>query len=430
MNNYSLNWLRAAVLYLLLVGVLSMPAHSDQYSEPMTFEIHTTDTLCPECTTISAVGVIQATTAEAFRTFLRKHTVPTGSLVDFNSPGGSLLGGTELGLAIRANNFRTSVGMKAPAKDKSCASACTYAFLGGVSRIVHPDSHFGIHQFYGEIGSEDGLGLAQDIIAELLEYVSNMGISTDFVKVASGTSANEMTWLDAAQRSTLRVTTQDFIDGGSVWQVDSKKIAAWKVQENGRVVHFDFGCPQLVLSIKEEAEIREQLATRFSPVEEIDRIRRKSESDRLRWSQQYRLDVHYFEHRDEPLEQQCSLSTATGGFQCAVKGTLTGGIPIEFSADLPWSTFSGYHFDFYGMSRFEKNTVRLRTELSKEDFERIVDQSVTDAPIEFSIEPDVTYRGERMIDKLASTPVNLALPKQGLAKAGGQLLAACESYRQ
>lgn len=430
MNSFSPIWLRAAVSYLMLAGVLSMAAHSDQYSEAMTFEVHTTNPTCPECTIISVVGVIQTTTAEEFRDFLRNHSVPSGTLVDFDSPGGSLVGGTELGRAIRANGFRTSVGMNAPAKERLCASACAYAFLGGVDRIIHPDSSFGIHQFYGDSGSLSGVELAQDVIADLLEYVSTMGISADFVKVASGTSAQEMTWLNPAESLTMRVTTQDFIDGGTVWQTDARTITAWKVQENGRVVHFEFGCPALALSIKEEAEIRDKLATQFSWDSGTDKILRKRSVDRLRWSQQYRLDVHYFEHRDEQLDQQCSLSTATGGFQCAVKGMLSGVIPIEFSADLPWTKFSGYHYNFSGMSQLEKNTVRLRTEISKADFEKIVAQSEAEAPIQINIEPNVTFRGELVIDKLAATPLNIALPKQGLGKAGVYLIAECEHHRR
>jgi len=96
MNSFSPSWIRAAVSYLMLAGVLSMAAHSDQYSEAITFEVHTTNPTCPECTIISVVGVIHTTTADEFRDFLRNHSVPSGTLVDFDSPGGSLVGGTEL----------------------------------------------------------------------------------------------------------------------------------------------------------------------------------------------------------------------------------------------------------------------------------------------------------------------------------------------
>ena len=429
MNRIVTSRVRLIVLALVSVCGFLLPAHSDPYSEPMTFEIQTTDFLCPECTIINAVGVIQPSTADEFREFLNKYPVPSGSLVDFDSPGGSLMAGIELGVSIRSKTLRTSVGMTASATEGSCASACAYAFLGGVERIVHPKSKFGIHKFYGDILSSDAVELTQDVIANLLDYTSSMGISADLVKTASGTSS-QMTWLSAKQRSELRVTTEDFIDGGSIWRIDSKMISGWQVQENGRIVHFDFGCPQLVLSVKKEAEIREQLARQFSWNQEIEKLSRKQAIDRLRWSQQYRLDVHYFEHRDESLGQQCSLSTDTGGFQCSLEGAVDGKVPVEFSADLPWTKFSGHHHDFYGMSKIERNTVRLRTEVSKVQFEHIISRSKTGNPIQIIIEPDVTFRGEQVIDQLTSNRLVLTLPKVGLADAGNQLLSQCEYNRR
>ena len=58
--------------------------------------------------------------------------------IELNSPGGNLVGGLRLGAFIRASGFDTTV-----AADAECHSACTIAFLGGVSRTVV--GKFGIH---------------------------------------------------------------------------------------------------------------------------------------------------------------------------------------------------------------------------------------------------------------------------------------------
>src|SRR4051812_16712964 len=48
------------------------------------------------------------------------------ALVVFESPGGSLIAGIEIGTAIRLRNFGTAVLDR-----KQCASACAIAWLGG-----------------------------------------------------------------------------------------------------------------------------------------------------------------------------------------------------------------------------------------------------------------------------------------------------------
>lgn len=60
--------------------------------------------------------------------------------VRFNSRGGSLEAGIEIGEKIRARRLATRV-----AAGSVCASACVYAFLGGMIRAVEDGGRIGIH---------------------------------------------------------------------------------------------------------------------------------------------------------------------------------------------------------------------------------------------------------------------------------------------
>jgi len=60
--------------------------------------------------------------------------------VRFDSRGGSLEAGIDIGEAIRARRLATRVTV-----GSVCASACVYAFLGGVIRAVDAGGRIGIH---------------------------------------------------------------------------------------------------------------------------------------------------------------------------------------------------------------------------------------------------------------------------------------------
>jgi hypothetical protein len=93
--------------------------------------------------------------------------------IEFNSPGGNLFAGLQLGLAIQELGLRTRVP-----EGNICLSACTYAFLGGVDRRVL--GHFGVHAVST---SDDKIGAQmlddiQEISAILIAYTRDMvGVS-------------------------------------------------------------------------------------------------------------------------------------------------------------------------------------------------------------------------------------------------------------
>jgi hypothetical protein len=59
-----------------------------------------------------------------------------------NSPGGTLTEGIAMGRLLRKKGLLTRVPNGA-----ACASACTFAFLGGPIRIIDSDAYYGVHMF-------------------------------------------------------------------------------------------------------------------------------------------------------------------------------------------------------------------------------------------------------------------------------------------
>lgn len=128
--------------------------------------------------------------------------------VSFDSPGGSLVAGLELGKLIREQGLNTVVGTEyfeerfnesqgateliSIAKDVGCYSACAYAFMGGVSRALEGDSpRLGVHQFYGG-DAETAEALTQGMLAVVSQYMSAMGVSRDLLDLASLTQSADM----------------------------------------------------------------------------------------------------------------------------------------------------------------------------------------------------------------------------------------------
>ena len=99
---------------------------------------------------------------------------PQTPIVIFESPGGNLDVGIELGNRIRLRGFVTAV-----ADNTECHSACALAWLGGVQRYIGEDALVTFHAAYRlEDGRpfEDGLGNAL-----VGSYAANLGLNRDAV---------------------------------------------------------------------------------------------------------------------------------------------------------------------------------------------------------------------------------------------------------
>ena len=183
------------------------------------------DGLNPKCQTmILAIGQIDKESPAQFKTFSKDF--PRGSWVAISSPGGNLIAGMQLGLAIREAGFNTVIG-NSDYSPPECLSACAYTFLGGVSRKLTPGSRYGLHQFRGSdkaISAEE----TQKISATMAKYVDAMGADRRLLDYAELTTSDKVAVLTLAQAQALKVDTGGQ-SGYGRWRIevtpDSKLLA-------------------------------------------------------------------------------------------------------------------------------------------------------------------------------------------------------------
>lgn len=158
--------------------------------------------LTPRCQTmVLAEGSIDRNTATEFKTF--SQTLPAGTWIALTSPGGSLVGGMQLGSVIRERGFHTTIGQSDHSAN-SCLSACAYAFLGGLQRLIPEGARYGLHQFRArdqELNAAD----TQKLSAILAKYVDRMGVDRRLLDIAQLTATDRVTLLSPAQAKLYRV---------------------------------------------------------------------------------------------------------------------------------------------------------------------------------------------------------------------------------
>ena len=177
--------------YLSLVGLTMITGHAS--AKEMTFDIIYGN----HSNYVVADGEITSETPKTFQKFLNTEPFDGFSFyIDLNSPGGSLVGGMELGRMIRKESLISRVKHYKPrlASDESwspteepgtCMSACALAFLGGEDRELDSEgSILGFHQF-STVGASDKKesvyvteATTQIISSMVHDYISEMGVST------------------------------------------------------------------------------------------------------------------------------------------------------------------------------------------------------------------------------------------------------------
>lgn len=159
---------------------------------------------------------------------LFKRAVERAGRVDevwFSSPGGNVMAALEIGRYLRKSGLATRVPSGA-----SCASACTYAFIGGVFRAVDPTAKVGVHNStvsgndellarVARIIRENGVAgaylvvniverMAATIAAEQARYLMEMTVSSELMKPITGTYSVDMHWLTPAELRRYNVVNQ------------------------------------------------------------------------------------------------------------------------------------------------------------------------------------------------------------------------------
>lgn len=163
---------------------------------------------------IQATGLITADTPSVFAAFLETEDSKYSKDLFLHSSGGNLLAAMRLGQLIRQAGMNTSVGRSIPLEGITdvyryemahCYSACTYAFLGGVTRSFDNADTFGVHRFGlvdGQVTSDD----AQIVSGMLAGYIGDMGVDQRFLEAAASASFDgEIRLLGIEDARALRV---------------------------------------------------------------------------------------------------------------------------------------------------------------------------------------------------------------------------------
>jgi hypothetical protein len=241
-------WL--GISLLVVVGPLATSLAAT--AQPMTFYTEAEQPNCGECTTIYASGVIVATTPQSLEQLLSTSDVPPGSTLVLNSPGGNLFAGLEMAQIIRRARLHTSVYARSHgttgSRSATCASACVYAFLGGVHRTVADGPRIGLHQFSTDEEIPDAISAAQSLVSVLSEEVRRLGGSPMIVETASRIPPGDILWLTPSQLNAWSVVTAPGTRFDPRWSIDRSRprypsLIASALQSDGSLVHFTIDCP-------------------------------------------------------------------------------------------------------------------------------------------------------------------------------------------
>lgn len=184
--------------------------------QPMRFTLVTDDVECLQCRYIRASGDIEGFTAAQFRQFVSLYDLAGQPLtVMLNSPGGDVVAGLRLGREIREQGFNTQVGraQRLPQggyrlRMGDCASACTFAFLGGLSRYAEDDV-IGVHRFYpGNLEPDERVILrpGDEAVAAMIKvYAVDMGVDGNFIDISLAVPPADMRYMSNTELRELAV---------------------------------------------------------------------------------------------------------------------------------------------------------------------------------------------------------------------------------
>ncbi len=171
-------------------------------------------------------GDIDAKAGERLEDYILHNKVPARSWAILNSPGGSVVGGMELGRVIRKYQLRTDVAARKANSSSTfdydvgaCYSSCTLAYVGGYFRFLHTGSHFGIHRFAFTSPQANGTDLAQVTSALIVEYLRSMDIDPDLFTLSTTAGPDQIYEPSREKLTTLNVVTDGF--NKPKWSIES-----------------------------------------------------------------------------------------------------------------------------------------------------------------------------------------------------------------
>lgn len=150
---------------------------------------------------IFAYGDITEDTAKRFDELVESNRIKD-AVVYFDSTGGLVVESIRLGQSIRRHSFGTSVQKLNSSAMAMCASACVYAYAGGVARYLDDDrGRIGVHQYYAArkdgapTVDKDDLKVAQLLGSVIVAHLQQMGVSSALYVAAAMTDSGSMLWM-------------------------------------------------------------------------------------------------------------------------------------------------------------------------------------------------------------------------------------------
>ena len=143
----------AALLLLCAPAAAQAQKTKDDRRGDMTFTSVDVSPLCADCTVVQASGSFGEGTIGAFYSLVLRGGFKKNVYFIFDSPGGSMTAAIRLGELLRNLKVRTIVGRgfvrngEVEVEPGRCASACVFAFLGGVTRSMPKNSRLGVHSW-------------------------------------------------------------------------------------------------------------------------------------------------------------------------------------------------------------------------------------------------------------------------------------------
>ncbi|WP_037077964.1 hypothetical protein [Rhizobium sp. CCGE 510] len=127
--------------------------------------------------------------------------------ISFDSPGGNVVSAISFGRAIRALNARTL-----QIRALECASACAFAFVGGVERFAEPGS-IGVHRISlsDDIPMDNKLAVStvQLMTGEIIGYLNDMGVSPNLLQLSLSIDSTDIRYLTAAEMRNWNINTPE-----------------------------------------------------------------------------------------------------------------------------------------------------------------------------------------------------------------------------
>lgn len=192
--------MRSHILIIALVS-LAFAQKALPQTTKMSFTLHAAGE------EILAEGNIDGTTVDSFRAFLKQNNKLGQNWpisVRLKSNGGLVTAGLTLGRLFRQHQMSIVIS-------DICASACTYAAMGGVRRRIEGGGQIGVHQFSGSTKGETTSTTemeSQILVAYLIDYAQEMGIDPAIISSASKMPPKEMWWLSTGELVNYRFLEQ------------------------------------------------------------------------------------------------------------------------------------------------------------------------------------------------------------------------------